>query len=61
MSTLWTITSSSFTREARIRQMPDGAQMPEPPQKGSPVTPWPPTALHAIVQTWFVAEEAGIT
>ena len=56
-----TITNSSFTWEAWIRQTPDGAQMPEPPQNDTPVTPWLPTALHAIVQIWFVAEDAGIT
>ena len=44
-----------------MRQMPDGAQMPDPPQKGTPLTPCRPTALQAIVQTWFVAELAGIT
>ena len=41
--------------------MPDGAQIPDPPQNVAPVTPCAPTALHAIVQTWLVAEDAGIT
>lgn len=27
--------------------MPDGAQIPEPPQNGTPLTPWLPTALQA--------------
>ena len=41
--------------------MPEGAQMPEPPQKWAPLMAWVPTALQAMVQTWFVAELAAIT
>ena len=41
--------------------MPEGAQIPEPPQKGAPDMLCRPTALQAIVQTWLVADEAAIT
>ena len=60
MSTLCAISNSSCTLEAWTKHNPEGAQMPEPPQKSTPLTPWLPTALHATIQIWCFAAVAAI-
>jgi hypothetical protein len=49
MSRWWTISSSSTKWDAWTSGIPDGAQMPEPPQNAAPVISCRPTALHAMV------------